>query len=88
MYEGDDAKRHINRARHGVDFSNAALFEWDTALTAQDARGSYGEVRYVSIGFIGERLHVLVWTSRGDRVRVISLRKANLREVRRYVDAT
>lgn len=88
IYEWDDTKRRTNLTRHGVDFVDAEFFEWDTALTAEDDRCLYGESRYVSIGFVDDRLHVLVWTPRGDAVRVISLRKANKREVRGYVDAT
>lgn len=84
MCEWDEDKRAANLEKHGVDFSDALEFEWDTALTADDARQDYSEPRFVSIGFIGPRLHVLVWTPRGERFRVISLRKANAREVKRY----
>ncbi|MEK7820022.1 MAG: BrnT family toxin, partial [Pseudomonadota bacterium] len=45
----------------------------------------YDEPRNVSFGFIGPRLYALVWTPRGTIVRVISLRKANRREIKRYV---
>lgn len=86
MCEWDEDKRAANLEKHGVDFSAALEFEWDTALTADDARQDYGEPRFVSIGFIGPRLHVLVWTPRGEQFRVISLRKANAREVKRYAD--
>lgn len=86
MCEWDEDKRAANLEKHGVDFSAALEFEWDTASTADDARQDYGEPRFVSIGFIGPRLHVLVWTPRGERFRVISLRKANAREVKRYAD--
>lgn len=86
MCEWDEDKRAANLEKHGVDFSAALEFEWDTALTADDGRQDYGEPRFVSIGFIGPRLHVLVWTPRGERFRVISLRKANAREVKRYAD--
>lgn len=86
MCEWDEDKRAANLKKHGADFSAALEFEWDTALTAADARQDYGEPRFVSIGFIGPRLHVLVWTPRGEQFRVISLRKANAREVKRYAD--
>jgi uncharacterized DUF497 family protein len=62
------------------------MWDWDTALTAVDRRQDYGEQRHVSIGFIGDRLHVLVWTERKACSRVISLRKANAREIKRYAD--
>ena len=85
-YEWDEAKRLTNFERHGVDFADAGAFEWDMALTVEDRRRAYDEERFVSISFIGTRLHVLVWTERGDRMRIISLRKANDREIRRYAE--
>jgi len=56
---------------------------------AKDARREYGESRYVGIGRIEERVMVVVYTERAvDIVRIISLRKANSREVRSYENAT
>lgn len=86
MYDWDDDKRAANLEKHGVDFVDAVSFEWDSALTAEDDRQNYGETRFVSLGFIGPRLHVLVWTPRGNHFRIISLRKANARETQRYAD--
>lgn len=60
----------------------------DTAIMRRDARYEYGEARIVAIGLIGDRVHVLVFTMRGETVRVISLRKANRREVFKYVVET
>lgn len=87
MFEWDEAKRVANRAKHGVDFDAAVGFEFGTALVWRDERRDYGEDRLVAIGFIGPRLHVLTFTQRGEAVRVISLRKANPREIQRYVDS-
>ena len=86
MCEWDEDKRAANLDKHGMDFASAQAFDWGAAVTAEDDRHPYGEPRFVSIGFIGPRLHVLVWTPRGDRFRVISLRKANAREVKHYAD--
>lgn len=82
IFEWDDAKRTANLAKHGVDFAVVREFDWETANHRRDVRRDYGEVRWRSSGFIGQRLHLLVYTWRGDRVRVISLRKANILEVR------
>lgn len=82
--EFDTTKRDSNIAKHGVDLVLAAQLDWDTALTLEDEKASYGERRFVTVGYIADRLHVLVWTPRGGKLRVISLRKANRREVRRY----
>lgn len=84
-YEWDEAKRQANIAKHGVDFTAATRFEWQSAITIKDQRYAYSEERMQSFGFIGSRLYVLVWTPRRDDVcRVITLRKANQREVDRY----
>lgn len=55
-----------------------------TAVIDPDFRYAYGESRFQALGLIAGRLHLLVFTMRGDVLRVISLRKANLKEVRRY----
>ena len=82
QYEWDEAKCEANIAKHGVDFADVEAFEWDTAVEAQDDR--HDEARWIAIGFVGPRLHVVAYTARGDVIRVISLRKANQREERRY----
>ncbi len=64
----------------GFGFERAEMIDWETAVTLEDTRRDYGERRYITYGMIGERLHVLVWTPRGRKRRVISLRKANRRE--------
>lgn len=85
MITWDETKRAANLAKHGVDFPAVASFEWETALHMQDDRFEYGETRFVAVGFIGPRLHVLVYAAPGADLRVISLRKANKREIANYV---
>ena len=85
-YEFDPAKDHSNRAKHGVSLVDAEGFEWDTAVVHEDARKRYAEPRFQTMGYIGERLHVMVYCLRANAVRVISLRKANVREVKRYAE--
>lgn len=87
MYEWDDDKNKANKARHGVAFEEVEQFGWEGALVMPDDRKDYGETRFVAVGAIGNRLHVLAFAERGDKVRVISLRKANKREVKRYEKA-
>ena len=86
-YEWDEDKRQRNFEKHGVDFEQAEQLDWETALTLEDSRNEYGERRYVTAGMIAERLHVAVWTPRGGVIRLISLRKANEREVKAYEQA-
>jgi uncharacterized protein len=65
-------------------FSLAEDFDWTTALIAEDTRNDYPERRYQALGGIGDVLHMLVFTPRGATVHVISLRRANQRERKRY----
>ena len=56
----------------------------DTAIETIDDRYDYGETRWVTIGFINRKLHVMVYTIRRNSIRIISLRKANRRESHYY----
>jgi uncharacterized DUF497 family protein len=84
LYDWNPAKQAVNQAKHGISFASAEGFDWPTALVAEDLRKNYGERRFVALGKIRQRVHVLVFTPRGEKVWLISLRKANAREVRRY----
>lgn len=80
----DPRKNERNIAERGLSFELVEEFEWDSALVVKDDRRDYGERRYQALGLIADRLHALVFTPRAGRVHVISLRKANRREVRLY----
>lgn len=60
------------------------LARGEQALLRVDDRREYAETRYVALGFLAERLHVLCFAEAIDGIRVISFRKANAREVSRY----
>ena len=77
MIEWDETKRRSNIAKHSVDFVIAAGFQWDGAMVVEDDRFDYGEPRYVAIGMIGAKAYTMVFTPRGNKVRVISLRPAS-----------
>ena len=87
QYEWDENKRLVNLDLHEVDFTSAINFEWDTALETIDDRFDYGETRWVALGFIRNKLHVMVYTIRGNKIRIISLRIANRRESKYYEKA-
>ncbi|MHB8883598.1 MAG: BrnT family toxin [Methylovirgula sp.] len=87
-FSWDARKREANAKKHGLDFAAAQDFNFATALTVTDDRNDYGELREISIGFIGARLHVLVFTRRAPKIHVISLRKANDREEKQYALST
>lgn len=87
-YSFDPRKLALNVHRHGVWFSEADAFDWETAQVRVDARRRYAETRFVAAGLIERRLYVMVYCLRPVSVRIISLRKANDREVKRYVEST
>ncbi len=81
-FEWDEAKRAANVAKHRVDFTLAASVDWTSALNIPHFRS--GEARFASLVILAHRVYVMVWTWRGGRKRIISLRKANSREVAQY----
>lgn len=88
MITCDEAKRASNLAKHGLDFAEAAQFDFSTALLEIDDRQDYGECREIAIGWCGLRLCCLVFVRRGEvGLRVISFRKATKQEVKRYAES-
>ena len=83
----DPTKDDRNIAARGLSLDLAEHLNWATALIWEDNRKDYGERRYCVLGFIENRLHSVVFTPRDGKPRVISLRKANKREVKRYEKA-
>ena len=84
--EYDLEKSQHNFNTRGLTFEQVSHFQFATAIIEVDNRTNYGEMRFNAIGYIGRRLHHLTYTLREDAVRVISLRKANLREIKRYAN--
>ncbi|MHA3904175.1 BrnT family toxin [Castellaniella sp. WN] len=82
--EFDPYKSRINERERGLPFALASQFEFETAVFKVDARCDYGEVRIRALGKIDGRVHVVVFTEREHAIRIISLRKANRREVYLY----
>ena len=80
----DPQKNERNLRDRGLSFEAAAQFEFESALVHIDDRQEYGEVRYIALGYLSGRLHVLCFTEVIDGIRVISFRRANDREVKRY----
>jgi uncharacterized DUF497 family protein len=84
-FDWDRDKARKNKAKHGVDFEQAKDFEFDTANIVEDESEDYGEERLVGFGFIGNKIHCIVYTMREGDVRVISLRLATRKEAEDYV---
>ncbi|TKD45991.1 BrnT family toxin [Azotobacter chroococcum] len=87
--EFDPAKAAKTREEPGLDFADAATVFAGHHFTIEDTRNDYGEPRFITVGFLAERMIVLVWTPRDGARRIISMRKANEREqayYREYLD--
>lgn len=80
----DPTKRDRTLEERGLDFAHAARMFAGDHLTAPDERRDYGEPRFVSVGRLAGRMVIVVWTPRDDARHVISMRKANEREQRRF----
>ena len=89
QFEWDDEKEKINIRKHGIDFTTAAhVFEDKNRLELYDEAHSDIEDRYITIGIINGTAYIVtvVYTERGDAIRLISARKATERERRKYYD--
>lgn len=84
LLEFDAAKSARNVKDRGIGFERFAEIDFDSAVTIEDRRRNYGEQRLRVLAHIDGRLHVATITPRGERIRVISLRRANKREERTY----
>ncbi len=80
----DDEKRRRNLAKHGLDFTDVARIDWESATILEDIRANYGELRYWAFATWNARLHLVAFALRGEKVRIISFRRASRKEVRRY----
>lgn len=82
-WDEDKSLRCLNE--RGFDFLYAAQVFFDPErLIEEDTRFEYGERRFRVIGCIEQRLFVVIYTPRGQAIRIISARKANRREIKRY----
>lgn len=82
----DPTKDKTNIAKHGISLAEAANIDWDTACVWMDDRFEYDEERLCALGAIGNVLYYVAFVEREDVTRIISLRRATLREVKYYVE--
>ncbi|MBF0460656.1 MAG: BrnT family toxin [Magnetococcales bacterium] len=78
------AKDLWNTETRQLPFDRAADFQWQDALIMEDLRRPYPERRFVAVGYLDQRLHVLCFTPAEGGIRVIRFRKANRRKARQY----
>lgn len=86
QFEWDDEKDRTNRIKHRVAFSEAIEVFQNIRLTVKDDRRNYGETRKITIGEVHFGICVVVYTERNDVIRVISARRANQRERKKYYE--
>ena len=83
-FEFDPAKRAWTLAERGLDMAEVgAIFE-GSVITYPDDRRDYAEPRFITVGRLRGRMVVVVWTPHGSAYRIVSLRKANVREQAAY----
>ena len=80
----DPEKRLANQKKHGLDFADAERVFSGYTLTRQDHRFSYGEVRFSTMGLLGDAVVVIAHTESDQEIRVISMRKAVSHEREKY----
>ena len=81
-YDLDKNQRNIKD--RDLSFDQASELDWDNAWIYEDDRNNYEEVRYAAYSMLGKRLHFICFSETEEGIRVISFRKANRREVKRY----
>lgn len=84
MYEWDKKKSDKNLSKRGLDFADTETVFSKPCLTFEDTRFDYGEPRFITFGLLEERMVVIAHTPRGNKTRIISMRKANDREKKTY----
>ena len=85
--EFDPAKDASNLEKHGLSLALAAELDWDASLVWVDERYEYGELRMIALAPDTGILYYVAFVDRGEARRIISLRKANRREVKHYVQS-
>jgi uncharacterized DUF497 family protein len=76
----DPVKRQAALIKRGLNFADASMVFAGPTITAQDTRRDYGEARFQTVGYLAERMVMVVWTPRDEARHVISMRKCNDRE--------
>jgi uncharacterized DUF497 family protein len=84
-FEWDERKAALNLRRHRISFQAArGVFNDAFALVEQDVSEEYGEDRFLATGMVKGLLITVVYTERAERIRIISARRANNNEQRKY----
>ena len=87
LIEFDPTKDAVNQDKHGLSLAVASALDWDQALVWVDDRNDYGELRMIALAPDTGIVYYVAFVDRDDARRIISLRKANRREVKHYVQS-
>ena len=83
-FQWDPTKRESNLEKHGIDFVRAVRIFEGRVLQRQDTRRDYRELRIVATGEVDDVILTVVYTLRGESIRIISARRASRHEARAY----
>ncbi len=86
LIEFDPVKDASNQTKHGLSLDMAIELDWESALVWVDERFEYNEMRMVALAPKTATLYCVAFVDRAQARRIISLRRANRREVKHYVD--
>lgn len=86
LIDFDPAKDKVNRTQHGLSLAFAKKLAWDEALVWVDGRYEYDEIRMIGLAPEGNTLYYVAFVDRGEVRMVISLRYAERKEVKHYVE--
>ena len=87
IYEWDEEKNRKNIEKHGISFLEATDIFSSPFIKELDERFDYGEERYRNIGFCrGKMVVMVITTDRNNKIRIISARRADKAERRKYYE--
>jgi len=84
IFEFDEQKNQRNIELRGIDFRLVEELEWHKAILWRDERKNYGEIRECALALMDGRIYAVTFTMRSGNIRIISFRKANKRESKKY----
>jgi uncharacterized protein len=88
QFEWDNRKNKANIIKHKLDFETVGNFAWHEAVVFERSRPEDAEQRFVAVGMLEAKIHTVVFTSRGMKTRIISVRRANKQEEHFYEKET
>ena len=83
LFEYDEAKSIINLEKHGIDFVEAQRL-WDDKNAIDAVTDTKNEKRFIHVGKLSDKAYSAIYTIRGSRIRLISVRRARAKEVQKY----